>query len=306
MIAVVGSNTVDYFSSIKRLPNPGETMYGEDMLISSGGKGANQAAAAAKLGADVRYLSTVGGEDRYVDLILNGLTDAGVDVSGVESIPGIYCGAGYVMINTETANNSIIILKGANAHITPEYVERHRDTIINAKICMVEYMIPVDTAEYVINLAKKHGVTTMVNPAPAAPTSDAFYKTMDFVTPNEVEAKDLTGIEVVDEASAAEAAAFFHGKGVRNVVITLGGRGVFVSDGSRKELIPSYKVNAIDTSGAGDAFNGGLAFGLESGKNLFDAARFANAVAAVSVTRRGTMASMPSLEDALAQYNKPF
>lgn len=304
MITVVGSNTVDYFSYSKRLPKPGETFYGDEMMITAGGKGANQAAAAARLGAQTCYLSKVGGEDRYVDVVLGVLKWAGVDVSKVESVPGVYCGAGYVMINTETAQNCIIILKGANAFISKEYIDQHKDDIINAKICMVEYMIPIDSAQYAIEMARKHGVLTMVNPAPAAPTSDEFYKNIDIITPNEVEAKDLTGIEIVSTDSAAKAAAFFHHKGVKQVVITLGERGVFVSDGNNTTMIPPYTVKAIDTSGAGDAFNGALAYSLWKGQDLITAAHFANAAAAVSVTRKGTMASMPTLPEVMAQMNR--
>ena len=304
MITVVGSNTVDYFSYSKRLPMPGETFYGDEMMITSGGKGANQAAAAARLGAETCYLSKVGGEDRYVDVVLDGLKWAGVDVSKVESVPGAYCGAGYVMINTVTAQNCIIILKGANAFISREYIDKHKEDIINAKICMVEYMIPIDSAQYAIELARKNNVLTMVNPAPAASTSDEFYKNIDIITPNEVEAKDLTGIEIVNKSSAVKAAAFFHKKGVKQVVITLGERGVFVSDGNMITLIPAYSVKAIDTSGAGDAFNGALAYGLWKGQDLITAARFANAAASVSVTRKGTMASMPTLSEVLERLNK--
>lgn len=304
MITVVGSNTVDYFSYSERLPLPGETLFGNEMMISAGGKGANQAAAAAKLGAQAFYLGMVGELDRYVDLILDGLKRAGVDVSNVETAEGSYCGAGYVMINTKTAQNCIIIIYGANSSVTPEYIERHKEFILKAKICMTEYMIPIESAQYAMELARKNGVMTVVNPAPAAPTSDAFYKCIDLFLPNEVEAMGLTGIEILDEKAAAETAAFFHGKGVKQVVITLGGRGAFVSDGQRSEIVPSYRVKAVDTSGAGDAFNGAIAYALLHGKDLFEAARFANAAAAVSVTRKGTMASLPTLAEVLRQMNE--
>jgi len=303
MITVVGSNTVDYFSYAKRLPLPGETLFGDQMLISAGGKGANQAAAAARLGAEVYYLGMVGELDRYVDVVLDGLKEAGVDVSNVETAQGLFCGAGYVMINTVTAQNSIIIFYGANACVSPEYIERHKAYILNSKICMTEYMIPLESAQYAMELARRNGVMTVVNPAPNAPTSDAFYRCMDLILPNEVEAMGLTGIEITDDKTASEAAAFFHGKGVKQVVITLSGRGAFVSDGQRSEIVPAFKVKTIDTSGAGDSFIGALVYALSKRQNLFDAARFANAAAAVSVTRKGTMTSQPTLAEALQQFN---
>lgn len=304
MITVIGANTIDYFSYSKRLPLPGETMTGESMMIGPGGKGANQAAAAAKLGAPVCWLSKVGALDRYKDMVLDGLTSAGVDISAVEEEPDVFCGAGYVMINSETGQNSIIIMHGANAAITPEYIDRHRDRILGAKICMAEFQVPPKTAEYALKEAKRHGIMTILNPAPAASIGDDFYPFIDIITPNEVEVRDITGIEVRDEESARQAAAFFHEKGVGQVIVTLGSRGAFVSAGGEQRMIPSYAVSAVDTSGAGDCFNGALAYALHEGQDIFSAAGFANAAAAVSVTRRGTMDSMPELGDVLRQLEQ--
>lgn len=303
MITVIGANTVDYFSYSKRLPLPGETMIGDSMMIGPGGKGANQAAAAAKLGAPVCWLSKVGGLDRYKDLVLDGIIATGVDVSAVEEEPCVFCGAGYVMINSETGQNSIIIMHGANACITPAYIDAHKEKILEAKICMAEFQVPPATAKYALTMAKQHGVTTILNPAPAAMIDEDFYPMVDIITPNEVEARDITGIDVYDEESAAKAAEFFHNRGVSRVVITMGHRGAFVSAEGIQKMIPSYLVEAVDTSGAGDCFNGALAYALHEGKDLFEAAQFANAAAAVSVTRKGTMDSMPELADVLRQMN---
>ena len=306
MITVIGANTIDYFSYSKRLPKPGETMVGDEMMIGPGGKGANQAVAAAKLGAPVCWLSKVGELDRYKDMVLDGVKAVNIDISAVEEVKGIFCGAGYVMINSETGQNSIIILHGANAEITPAYIDAHKDKILGAKICMAEFQVPVATAKYALTMAKKNGVMTICNPAPAAPIDEDFFPMIDVITPNEVEARDITGITVDDEASAAQAAAFFHGKGIKNVVITLGSRGAFVSVEGNGKLIPNYTVKAIDTSGAGDCFNGALAYALHEGADLFAAAEYANAAAAVSVCRKGTMDSMPTREDveAFLQANK--
>ena len=301
MIAVIGANTIDYFSYSKRLPMPGETMIGDSMMIGPGGNGANQAAAAAKLGVPVCWFSKVGQLDRYKDMVLDGLTAAGVDISAVEEEPGAFCGAGCVMINSETGQNSIIIMHGANAAITPAYIDRHKDRILQAKICMAEFQVPPATAKYALALAGENGAMTILNPAPAAGIEDEFYPLVDIITPNEVEARDITGIEVCDEESARRAADFFHGKGTKAVVITLGSRGAFVSSGGEQRMIRSYAVDAVDTSGAGDCFNGALAYALHEGQDIFSAAGFANAAAAVSVTRRGTMASMPGLADVLRQ-----
>lgn len=297
MITVIGANTIDYFNYSQRLPSPGETIVGEEMMIGPGGKGANQAVAAAKLGAPVCWLSKVGALDRYKDMILDGVKAVSIDASAVEEVEGVFCGAGFVTVNTQTGQNCITVLHGANAAITPEYIDAHREKILNAKICMAEFQIPVETAKYALTMAKEHGVMTICNPAPAAKIEDAFFPMIDIITPNEVEVRDITGIEVTDCSSAERAAVYLHEKGVRNVVITMGGRGAYVSAEGTGRLIPSYTVQAVDTSGAGDCFNGALAYALHEGADLFAAAGFANAAAAVSVCRKGTMDSMPTLEN---------
>ncbi|RKL61607.1 ribokinase [Thermoanaerobacteraceae bacterium SP2] len=296
MITVVGSSNIDYIISNKKLPEPGETIYGTGMFITAGGKGANQAAAAARLGADVCFLSKVGGNDKNSEILWEKLKWAGVNIDNIEVEENTYCGYGFVMVS-EDGQNRIIIIKGANEYITPQYVEKHKETIINSKICMSEFMIPIETAEYAISIAHNNGVVTILNPAPAFPIDDRFYKKIDIITPNEIEARDISGVEIKDKKSAVEAANYFHAKGVKNVLITLGSRGSFISDGTRQEFIKSYNVKAIDTSGAGDSFNGGLAYSIWKGKDIFEAAHFATAVAAVSVTRQGTMPSMPTLSE---------
>lgn len=158
-----------------------------------------------------------------------------------------------------------------------------------------ENAVPVETCEYAMKLAKKNGKITIVNPAPYADISEEFYRYIDIITPNEVEASDFCGFPVTDEASAAEACAFFHRKGVKHVVITMGSQGVFVSDGAETLMIPCRRVNAVDTSGAGDSFNGAFAYACSIKKDIFTAARFGNAAASLSVQKKGTARSMPTL-----------
>lgn len=296
MITIVGSSNVDFIIYNKRLPAPGETVYGKEMIVTAGGKGANQAAAAARLGARTCFLSKLGGTDRNAQVLWDGLKWAGVDTARVEVVQDSYCGSAFVTID-EDAQNCIIIIKGANEYITPEYIEKNKECIINSKLCMTEFGIAVESAEYALNIARRNGVTAILNPAPVFPISDKFYKIIDIITPNEVEARDLTGIEIINEKSAAEAASFFHGKGVKNVLITMGKRGAFISNGQNNEFIKCYDVKPIDTSGAGDSFSGGFAYALWKGRNIFEATRFANAVATISVTRKGTMPSMPTLSE---------
>ena len=301
MIVAVGSINVDYIIHNKRLPVPGETIYGKDVTIMAGGKGANQIAAAARLGAKTIFLSKVGRLDMYNSLMFKDFEWAGVDISCIEYAEDVYSGSGYVLVS-EDSQNSIIIIEGANKFITPEYVQKYEAEIKHANVCMAEFMIPRDTCEYAMKLAKKDGVTTLVNPAPSREIDDSFYKYIDIITPNEVEAADFCGFAVDNELSAEAACGFFHSKGVKNVVITMGSRGAYVSNGKQRLMIDSYKVSAIDTSGAGDAFNGGFAYAFDKGYDIFDSAKFGNAVASRSVMRIGTMRSMPTLAEAEVAY----
>ncbi len=282
MIAAIGSINVDYIIHNKRLPVPGETLYGKSVTIMAGGKGANQIAAASRLGADTLFLSKIGGLDQYNSTVLKDFEWAGVSVDYIETVPDSYSGAGFAMIG-EDSQNSIIIIEGANAEMTPEYVEKYKDQIKNASIVMCEFMIPQETAEYTMKLGKELGIPTLCNPAPFRKTDDSFYRYVDIVTPNEIEAAEACGFTIDGRKSASEACDYFHGLGVKSVVITMGSRGAFCSDGSRQEMIESYKVKAIDTSGAGDSFNGGFAYAFDKGYDIFTCARFGNAVASKSV-----------------------
>ena len=193
-------------------------------------------------------------------------------------------------------------MDGANGEISGEYVKKHADQIKKASIIMCEFMIPQETCEYVMKLGREAGIPTLCNPAPFRKVDEEFYKYVDIITPHEVEAAEACGFEINDEESAARACQYFHDLGVKYVVITMGSRGAFCSDGEKQEMIQCYKVNAIDTSGAGDSFNGGFAYAFDKGYSIFECARFGNAVASRSVQRVGTMRSMPTLEETEEAY----
>ena len=286
MITEIGSTTVDYIIHNKRMPVPGETMYGDSLTIMAGGKGANQIAAASRLGAETLFLSKIGELDHYNDVIMADLKWAGVSSENIEIAPGKYSGSGFAMIGQDS-QNSIIIMDGANGEISVEYVKKHADQIKKASIIMCEFMIPQETCEYVMKLGREAGIPTLCNPAPFRKVDEEFYKYVDIITPNEVEAAEACGFEINDEESAARACQYFHDLGVKYVVIT---------------MIQCYKVNAIDTSGAGDSFNGGFAYAFDKGYSIFECARFGNAVASRSVQRVGTMRSMPTLEETEEAY----
>ena len=301
MILAVGSINVDYIIHSKRMPYDGETMYGKQVTIMAGGKASNQIAAASRLGAHGVLLSKYGGMDGYLEKVFNDLKWANVDTQYVEAAEGEYCGSGYIMVN-ETGDNRIIIIEGANGQVTPQYVEKNLPLLQKATLCMAEFMIPMNTCEYLAAQAKKYDIPIIVNPSPTRPMPDEMYKGIYLLIPNEHEAEELTGIQVETERDALECSHLFHQKGVKNVIITLGKRGAFVSDGSCSEMVPAYPVTPLDTSGAGDSFNGGVAYALSKGKTIFEAARFGNAVASQSIQRTGTMQSMPSLAEVEAIY----
>lgn len=301
MIAAVGSINVDYIIHNRRLPVPGETIYGKSVTIMAGGKGANQIAAAARLGAETRFISKVGELDRYNSMVMDDFKWAGVPVDHIGIAPDVYTGSGYCMIG-EDSQNCIIIIEGANAAITPDFVAQYKEEIAKASIIMCEFMIPQETAEYTMKLGRELDIPTLCNPAPFRKVEESFYKYVDIVTPNEIEAAEACGFDIDDEASAGKACAYFHNLGVKYVVITMGKRGAFCSDGKRQEMIDSYPVKALDTSGAGDSFNGGFVYAFDRGYDIFECARFGNAVASRSVQRLGTMRSMPDLAETEEVY----
>ncbi len=292
MITVIGSSNIDYVCFTERIPALGETVAGSSFLVAAGGKGANQAVASARLGVKTVLLSKLGGEDPYAALLADGFREAGVDVSRLGYEAGSYCGCALIMVDRQ-ARNIIGIVPNANERISIDYIEENRALIEASRVLVAEFGVPLSTIERALALARKAGVTTLVNPAPARPLPDGFYENVEVVVPNETEAEALCGQRLAGPDCLREAAGFFHRRKVPHVVITLGEKGAFVSSAGRSERIPALPVKTVDTTGAGDAFIGGLACALAEGRDIFAAAVFANAAAALSVTRPGAARSMP-------------
>ena len=236
------------------------------------------------------------GCDRLAEVLWEGFSWAGVNVEHVQIVEDMNCGVGVIMVD-KMSQNLITIVLGPNALMTPEDVDAKMDVIRKSKIMATEFGIPLQTSEYATIHCRKAGLITLVTPGPAVPMSDAFYRSTSVIVPNETEAQILTGIKVGDAESAGKAAAIFHKRGVENVIITMGCKGAFVSEGKRRDLLGSVKVKPLDSTGAGDAFIGGLACGLAEGKDIFESAAYANVVAGLSVTRPGTMRSMASRQE---------
>lgn len=291
-ITVFGSAVVDLMSRAPHLPAPAETVKGSFFMQGPGGKGFNQAIAARKAGCDVAMITKLGA-DSLSAIPLQAMREAGLSEDYLFFSDSVPTGTALIMVDESTGQNAIVIVPGACSTVTDADLASVSDQIRNSDYLLLQLEINQDANEKAAKLAKAHGVRVIVNTAPYQPVSDDFLRGTYLVTPNEVEAEALTGIRVTDKESADRAAKVFFDKGVQNVLITLGGRGVYLHTDGASEILPAYRVNAIDTTGAGDAFNGGLLAALAEGKTLREAALFANALAALSVQRLGTTASMP-------------
>ena len=296
-IVVVGSINIDLVVTAPRIPVPGETIQGDDFHQHFGGKGANQAVAAARLGYPVEMIGRVG-TDGLGEQARRSLAEAGVDVGGVESAEGP-SGVASITVN-RSGQNTIVISPGANAHVTPEYLDRHQERIRRAGMVLAQLEIPMSTVEHLAELCERYGVPLILDPAPAHKVSAELMRRVAWFTPNETEAafyRRETEQEQ-DGADPEKVAQSFLKKGVNAVAMKLGSKGVLVATrDERPAIVPALSVKAVDTTAAGDAFNGAFAVGLMRGMSRLEAAQFACAASALSVTRRGAQPSMPSLEE---------
>lgn len=295
-VAVFGSFVVDLMARAPHLPVPGETVRGSLFRQGAGGKGFNQGVAARKAGADVAMITKLG-RDSLAQVALQVMEEIGLSKEHLFYHEEIPTGTALIFVDENSSQNEIIIVPGACSTITEADIASVEETIKSSDYLLLQLEVNQDANERVAKLAKAHGVRVILNTAPYQPMSDEFLKGAYLVTPNEVEAEEMTGIAIRDLESADRAAQILLDKGVENVLITLGGRGVYLRTAEGSEIIPAYRVAALDTTGAGDAFNGGLLAALSEGKSLKEACRFANALAALSVQRLGTTASMPWREE---------
>lgn len=292
-VTVFGSFVVDLMARAPRLPVPGETVLGSFFKQGAGGKGFNQGIAAHKSGGDVTMITKLG-RDSLAAVATDAMDSVGLSKDHLFYSETEPTGVALISVDENTSQNEIIIVPGACATISDEDIASVAERIKESAYLLLQLEVNQDANEKVAAMAKAAGMKVIVNTAPYSPVTDEFLSGCYLVTPNEVEAEELTGICVSDLESADKAAKVFKDKGVQNVVITLGSRGVYVNEDGKSEIVPAYKVNAIDTTGAGDAFNGGLLTALSEGKTIGEAARFANALAAISVQRIGTTPSMPT------------
>ncbi len=294
-IVVVGSSNTDMIIKVAHLPLPGETILGGEFTKAAGGKGANQAVAAARAGGEVNFIARVG-DDIFGESAINGFMEDNINVDWVLKDAEAPSGVAQIFV-ADDGENCIAVASGANARLSVEDIENARDVIESADILLTQLETPVETISKAISIARENGKTVILNPAPAQPLPDELLAKLSVITPNETEAELLTGVEVVDEASAAVATASLKEKGVESVIITMGSKGAFVDHDNEQYMVPGFMVEAVDTTAAGDTFNGALTVALSQKKNFKDAVKFANAAAALSVTKLGAQPSVPSLDE---------
>jgi ribokinase len=302
-VAILGIFVADLAFRAGRLPGIGETIAGSGFKVGPGGKGANQAVAAARVGASVTFISKIG-RDEFGAMALATWKKEGITPRVVE-MTDQPTGAAFIYVSDVNGDNAIIVVPGAAATISPADVEKASDAIKSAAVFITQLEQPVPAAKRGLEIAKTAGAITIFNPAPAERFDDALYSLCDYVTPNESEASMLTGIAVKTAEDARKAGDVFLRKGAGAALITLGEAGAYLHSKSQSVLVPAFKVGpVVETTGAGDAFNGGFAAALAEGAAPQDAARFGAAVAGISVTRAGTAPSMPTRNEVDALLNK--
>ena len=295
-IVILGVFVADTAYRADRAPKMGETIMGNSFALGPGGKGSNQAVAAAKAGGEVHFLSKLG-RDPFADMALKTWKDAGV-TPAITQHDDSYTGAAYIFIEEASGNNAIIICPGIASTISPADIEAQADLIAGAKVFITQLEQPMPAAHRALEIAREGGAITILNPAPAAEIAPDMLALCDYVTPNETEAEELTGIKVSGLEDAKLAAEKLIERGVGVAIITLGENGVLYHDGSLTEHVPAISAGpVVETTGAGDAFNGGFAAALARGADPIEAVRFGCATAGISVTRPGTAPSMPNLAE---------
>ena len=295
-IAILGVFVADTAYRADRAPKMGETIMGNSFVLGPGGKGSNQAVAAARAGGETHFISKLG-RDVFAEMAFTIWKEAGVQPAVTQHDDG-YTGAAYIFVEEATGNNAIIVCPGVAATISPADIEAHTDLISSAAVFVTQLEQPIDAALRALHIAKEGGATTILNPAPAAELPAEVFSLCDYVTPNESEAESITGIAVTDVASAERAAEAFLDLGVGTALITLGENGAVFRSRDTTVHVPAFKAGpVVETTGAGDAFNGGFAVALSEGMSGEDAVRFAAATAGISVTRPGTAPSMPSRKE---------
>ena len=295
-ITVLGIFVADISFSGSKIPSTGETILGKKYNIGPGGKGCNQAIAIARLGGSASFITKIG-KDAYGELALNTLEKNKISTENIIQDFNQQTGVAGILVDQNTGKNAINVIVGAPSSLKIGEIEKQIHLIKSSKIFLTQLEVPKDVTLHCLKTAKENGCITILNPAPASEISKEFYNNIDFFTPNETEAEFYTGIKISNEREAKQAADKLINLGIKKVIITLGEKGLFYTDGEEEIYLKASSVKAIDTTGAGDAFNGGLAFGLSKEKTITECLELANKVAGVSTTKLGAGDAMPFLKD---------
>ena len=297
-ICIFGVFVADLCFFADKIPIKGETVLGKNHIVGPGGKGSNQAIAASRLGGNVNFITKIG-EDQNAEMALKLYEEAGINTASIVQDPNQSTGVAGIMINDKTGDNAINIVPGAAGSLSNKDIDNNIEFLKNSKIFLTQLETPYEVTSYALNKAKESGSVTIFNPAPASNINDSDFKCMDYFTPNETEASFYLGKKVESKIEIEEAAKTFLAKGVQNIVITLGPKGLYFANSSESYFINAFnlKDDVVDTTGAGDAFNGAFAYALSKNQNNKDAIEFANKVAGISTTRAGAANAMPKLKE---------
>ena len=295
-ITVLGIFVADISFSGPKIPSIGETILGKKYNVGPGGKGCNQAIAIARLGGNTNFISKIG-KDAYGELALKTLEKNKISTQHIIQDGNQQTGVAGILVDQNTGKNAINVIVGAPSSLRISEIEKQINLIKRSKIFLTQLEVPKDVTLHCLKTAKENGCITILNPAPASEVSKEFYNNIDFFTPNETEAEFYTGIKITNDQEAKQAANKLINLGIKKVIITLGEKGLFYSDGKEEIYLKANAVKAIDTTGAGDAFNGGLAYGLSKEKPIKECLELANKVAGISTTKLGAGDAMPYIQD---------
>ena len=295
-ITVLGIFVADISFSGPKIPSIGETILGKKYNVGPGGKGCNQAIAIARLGGNTNFISKIG-KDAYGELALKTLEKNKISTENIIQDTSQQTGVAGILVDQNTGKNAINVIVGAPNSLTINEIEKKINLIRNSKIFLTQLEVPKDVTLHCLKTAKEHGCLTILNPAPASEITKEFYNYIDYFTPNESEAEFYTGIKITNEKEAKQATGKLINLGIKKIIITLGEKGLFYSDGKEEIYLKATNVKAIDTTGAGDAFNGALAYSLSVNKTISESLSFANKVAGLSTLKMGAGDAMPFLKD---------